>query len=355
MGKMDSRTKTIVPKKKRRSTAKCTYKYAYYDEDGKRRGKTFSASTMTEAKLEAMRWEYERKKEKKPYMSLTEAVERYISVKAPSLSPSTVASYQMMYETHIKDSELGRESVFAVDDVKAQKWVSDLAIKGLSSKTIKNCLSLVSASLRMFAKANISVTIPQTRKKELYCPSTEDLQKLLEYLREHKRDALERATLLAAFGPLRRGEICALTSEDVDFKNNTVTVNKSLVRSSDGRWLVKAPKTESSYRTVMLPEFVMEKLKGIDGRLVEYTPHSLGWMFREAVFATGLPHFRFHDLRHYAASIMHYQGISDKTIQARGGWASNHVMKRVYQNRIEDETRRENESANAYFSEKFSS
>lgn len=330
-----------------------TYKFAYYDDEGQRRGKTFTAYTMTEAKKKAHQWDIDHPRKEHASMSLVEAVRRYIAVKRASLSPSTVASYEDMLNTHIIGTALEKKDVFTLADVDVQKWVSDLALEDLSTKTIKNCYSLVSASCRMFAKKTFTVTFPQTRKTELYCPSNEDIKVLLDWLREHKRYDLERAVLLSAFGTLRAGEITALTSDDVDFEKNTITVNKSLVRNSSGEWEIKAPKTESSYRTIVMPEFVMNKLKGIDGKIVSYTPHSLGWMFREAVRRSGLKHFRFHDLRHYSASIMNYQGISDKTIQQRGGWATTHVMKRVYQNQIEDETRKETEQINGFFTSTF--
>ena len=40
--------------------------------------------------------------------------------------------------------------------------------------------------------------------------------------------------------------------------------------------------------------------------------------------------FRFHDFRHYSASIMHAIGIPDQYIMARGGWKTDTVLKAVY-------------------------
>ena len=66
--------------------------------------------------------------------------------------------------------------------------------------------------------------------------------------------------------------------------------------------------------------------------------------------AAGLPSFRFHDLRHYSASIMHAIGVPDVYIMERGGWKSDHVMKRIYRNSIDDEKRRQTKLINGYFS-----
>lgn len=334
-----------------KKTKKIIQKIAYYDAEGKRRGKTFTASSTAEMAVKIAEWKSTCLIEKKPFMAVQDAVARYIDLKAATLSPSTVASYKDILRVHIKDTSIADLDAEKLSDSDVQLWVSDLAREGLSVKTIKNCYSLLRAAEKMFFKKNFDVTTGQQTQPDLYCPSNDDIKKLLEWIRAHKRYDLERAVLLAAFGPMRRGEICALTDQDIN--GTVITVNKAVVRNENGGWELKAPKTLSSYRSLDMPGFVIDKLKGIDGKLIAYTPHSLGEAFREAVREAGLPHFRFHDLRHYAASIMNYNGISDKTIQARGGWATPHVMKRIYQNKIDKETQRETDKINRYFSENF--
>ena len=59
---------------------------------------------------------------------------------------------------------------------------------------------------------------------------------------------VEIAVLLAAFGPMRRGEICALESTDI--KGNKVSVTKSMVLGPNQTYCIKQPKTYGSYRTI---------------------------------------------------------------------------------------------------------
>lgn len=68
-----------------------------------------------------------------------------------------------------------------------------------------------------------------------------------------------------------------------------------------------------------------------------------------ALTGIGKSTFRFHDLRHYAASIMHAIGIPDQYILQRGGWSSDSVMKTVYRNTIDLETVRQNKKINDHF------
>lgn len=45
---------------------------------------------------------------------------------------------------------------------------------------------------------------------------------------------MELPVLLAAFGPMRRGEICAFESSDIS--GNVVHVNKNMVKEEGGGW-----------------------------------------------------------------------------------------------------------------------
>lgn len=51
---------------------------------------------------------------------------------------------------------------------------------------------------------------------------------------------------------------------------------------------------------------------------------------------SGVPPFRFHDLRHYCASIQHALGIPDAYIMQRGGWQSDAILKDVYRHTMDD-------------------
>lgn len=67
---------------------------------------------------------------------------------------------------------------------------------------------------------------------------------------------------------LRRGELLALTWEDVDLENNFITVNKSLYRSKKtGKLAVKNPKTEKGIRTVPLMSALKAKITPGTGKV----------------------------------------------------------------------------------------
>lgn len=84
--------------------------------------------------------------------------------------------------------------------------------------------------------------------------------------------------------------------------------------------------------------------------MTSLTPDAISCRFTRLLKAAGLPHFRFHDLRHYCASIQHAIGIPDAYIMQRGGWGSDGVLKNVYRHALKDKEDEMSVKANEYFS-----
>lgn len=320
--------------------------YDYTDDAGKKHYKSFTASTLTEAKTMRNVWETKRKSEREESKNLTvqSAVRRYIDSKENVLSPATIRGYESIYKIRFSGA-FGKIKINELTSQQAQIWISDTS-KDLSPKSIQNIVGLLKPALEMFAPdKHFKIQLPAKKKPELYCPSDTDIKKLLSCIQDDPE--LERAVLLGAFGPLRRSELCALT--DTDICGNMVSVNKSLVRGKDNIWYTKVPKTYSSYRIISLPDAVIEKLSGIKGNLFSSTPDTISHRFKRALSKADLPDFRFHDLRHYSASIMHAIGVPDQYILQRGGWSTDGVMKAVYRNTISDESVKQNSLINKHF------
>ena len=315
----------------------------YIDESGKRHYRSFTAPTKAEAQFLAAQWKTNRTEEKKPKLTVYEAIEHYIKIKENVLSPSTIAGYRRMHKNYFGNT-FGRTELNALTNKDIQIWMGTLS-EYLSPKTVRNINGLFQASIEMFMPDfHFSTTLPAKMRPDLYCPSDKDVKELLDYIRGTE---LEIAVLLAAFGPLRRGEICALTDNDI--KGNIVSVSKSMVLGPNREWVIKQPKTYGSYREVEFPDFVIDKLKNIKGPIITASPDNVSERFRRALEAAGLPHFRFHDLRHYSASIMHAIGVPDQYILQRGGWASDNVMKSIYRNTIDLEKVRQTKKIKRHF------
>ncbi|MFR1449269.1 MAG: site-specific integrase [Beduini sp.] len=76
------------------------------------------------------------------------------------------------------------------------------------------------------------------------------------------------AIMLGLYAGLRLGEVCALKWEDIDLEEGVIHINKTVQRLENiNRQLTKTqvmifkPKTQSSYRDVMMPDFLTEYIK----------------------------------------------------------------------------------------------
>ena len=256
-------------------------------------------------------------------ITLRQAYDRYIASKENILSPGTIRVYKDTSNKHLQ--EIMSIKVSRLTSEAIQKSINICAAK-CKPKTVRNIHGLLSAVLKMFRPGFIlNSTLPQKIPPSLYVPDDNDVKKLMSAIKDTD---MEIPVLLAAFGPMRRGEICALTSDDIH--GNIVSVNKSVVRDEDGKTVVKVPKTSSSYREIEYPDFVIKKLKNIEGKITKISPAHITRRFKKILINNDIPVFRFHDLRHYNVSILHAMNVPDKYIMARGGWRTNHTMNNVY-------------------------
>ena len=283
-------------------------------------------------------------------MTVAEALTRYAESRSARVSVSTLTSYRSYIKTAY--SALESVPVHTLTSEMVQEWLDDYAATH-SPKTVRNAYGLLTAACRsVIPDLQFSVRLPRSKDYDYYTPTDANIKKLLKSI---KGTDLERAVLLAAFGTLRRGEIAALLRSDI--KRNTVTVNKAY--AFDGhRFVLKTTKTPSSVRTVALPPEVIEIIvadrHGTD-RIYPHTPNALTKSFEDARNAAGLPHFRFHDLRIYAASIRHSLKIPSQYIMFDGGWKTDAVMKRVYLRTMEDKRIQFAKVSNKHFSKIVSS
>ena len=129
------------------------------------------------------------------------------------------------------------------------------------------------------------------------------------------------------FCGLRRGEIQALTWNDINFTKGTITINKTLTSKIKGqKYVIFPPKTKSSNRTIPIPKNALKGLKML------YKEYSIldGFTNKCFVFGTFKPladtsierkknkwcdiaeikRIRIHDFRHSCASLLINNGAN---------------------------------------------
>jgi len=136
------------------------------------------------------------------------------------------------------------------------------------------------------------------------------------------------AILLAVRTGMRAGELLVLRWDDIDFGAGTLSI--------------KQGKTRASVRTLHLPVDIVHALSehyaaNPDAAFVLHAPiadrvsHSrLREQFARVLKQANLPHFRFHDLRHTAATLAAQAGVHPSAVQAMLGHSNIATTMNIY-------------------------
>lgn len=227
--------------------------------------------------------------------------------------------------THLKriNAVFGDRVLKSVRPSEVKAWTAKLSAEGLADSTVYALHSrmgqLFSDAVHdgLLPKSPLSRrTAPKAGKQRPYVATTEQVWALHDAMPAGQRPAV----LLAAFAGLRIAEGVALRVSDVDFMRGIIAP------------AIQYPgvelKTEESKTPIPIPQNLCLELSVNHTRWGSETlvtnewgralsPHRLEHYFREArATVEGLPEgFRFHDLRHYFASLLIAQGLDVKVVQ----------------------------------------
>ena len=265
------------------------------------------------------------KKDKSP--TLKEWAEKWLELyKVPNLKPKSVVSIKYS----LKKLYAGFENVriAAIKTMDLQEFF--LSIKETRARDM--ALNVLNEMLEKARKQGLIKTNPcegveikkhvQQKKKGL----TPDQQETLE--EAVKGTTLEPIFTLLLTGGFRIGELLALTSDDVDFERNTVTINKDVV-FINGQRVVQTTKTEAGIRTIPLPQTSIDLLKGRKGLLFNTTYNAVRNSFRRLVEKTGID-VSAHMLRHTYSNRLEEAGVPPKVKQYLLGHANLDITQNTY-------------------------
>ena len=289
-------------------------------------------------------------------VSLGEYLRRWVgSYAAIHTSPRTVEGYRSIVERYIIPA-LGGIPLCQLQPQHLENYYANALAHGrldgkggLSGRTVLHQHRVLSEALSHAVKQGVvvrnvaeAVVPPRPGRIEMSTLASENVPKFLEAARGTPYYVLFYAALYTG---MRRGELLGLRWCDIDLGRASISVVQSVYRLSGGEFVIKEPKSPHSRRLVALSPSLAELLRRHHGEqeaqkallgkrlagsdLVFAHPdgspldpstvtHGFGRLLRKA----GLPHIRFHDLRHTHATLMLLAGVHPKIVSERLGHAN---------------------------------
>ena len=255
---------------------------------------------------------------------LADALEKYVEERAESLSPATIRGYNSIVRAIRTQSPIANKRIMSLTDRDIQAIIRNID----SPKTQRNYVNLISSA----TGRKFSVKFRNKLPKEVAVPSDQEVLGLINIF---ARTEMEIPVMLGAYAGLRRGEICALTIQDLD--GDYLHISKDMVLDDFGMWIIKEPKTPASNRVVLLPHHVAERIRK-RGHITNLHPNVITKRFISKQEQLGIETpYTFHSLRHFFASYLHAQQIPDAYVLRAGGWSTPHVMQKVYRHALDNE------------------
>lgn len=356
--------------------------YLGTDARGKKRYKKKSGfKTEKQAELAERRFLHEVEKngidnELKEYL-FEEVFELWFDNYKNSVAESTLHKTTVVFNTHVLPAFEGYK-IKGIKSFHCEEVVKEWASQMRSFKSIKNYASSVFdyAKRHEFIKKNpmdnldmksIKSNVPKVEKDFF---DKEELEEFLTLINQKAPYRWKTFFHLIAYTGARKSELLALNWSDIDFKANTLAINKTLTRGLNNRVMIQDTKTESGMRTITLDPHTMNVMKSWKQRqaqnllknginvnqsseqvifnnyrnsyLSDSSPNNY---LNKFLKNNGLKHVTPHSFRHTHITLLFEAGAKLKEVQARVGHTDIETTMNIYAHVTE---KAEKETANIF-------
>lgn len=312
-------------------------------------------------------------------------LDRWLSMVQDSRRVATYLRYRAYSEGHFKPA-LGQKRLAKLTHDDVQQFLTakrtenrsrGSVSKPLSPRSLHNIFVALGTALSWGVRKGYIAISPMARvdpprfvRTEVRPLTAEQTMKMIE---GSENDPLVCLWTLAALTGARKGELLALSWDDVDLDAGQVHIRRSLRTVKAGEPEYTEPKTARSRRTLDLAEDAIRALRAhrdrqqfyANGMWEGWNPHRLVFVtklgtpfqtdnvtrsFKAALARAGLPSTtRFHDLRHGAATLMLEAGESVPTVAEYLGHATPVVTLSIYAHAVPGSKKRAAERLGATF------
>ena len=329
-----------MPAYKDEKTGKWYCKFYYTDWTGKKRQKLKRGFDLLR---DAKEWErlFLDQFATNPDITFQTLYDKYMRFKENRVKRTTLENQRCAINLHILP--FFKDMIVAeITPADVAEWQNELLGQNFSASHTRQ----INAYLRMMFKYAVDylglikspviaqICKPQPRNIDYWTP---------EEYKIFSDDIKDNIELFTAFEILfytgmRKGELLALTLEDIDFNKRTIRINKTLAYIS-GEYVTQPPKTPKSNRTIEAPCFLLDEIRAYISKLYHPTPQqrlfmrSRVWLGQAITYTCDrldLKRIRVHDLRHSHASLLINLGANPLMIAERLGHEDVKVTMNTY-------------------------
>ncbi|MBY5048373.1 site-specific integrase [Streptococcus agalactiae] len=263
-----------------------------------------------------------------------------------TVKPSTFLVNQNYYKTILKP-HLGQLQMTKITVMICQKFVNCLSrysgyrlYLSLANRIFKFAVNLgiidnnpMSKTLR----SKCTYKNMDTLTKKYY--TKEELNAFLRIVEAEETLEMRLIYRLLSYGGFRIGELIALKDTDFDFRNNTISITKTIAYTKEG-WAVQSPKTKKSNRTISMDAetmtlaklYIKQSIKPLHGsfKLFNFASDTVRKRLDRFILKHGLKRITPHGFRHTHASLLFEAGIPAKIAQERLGHAKIAITMDLY-------------------------
>lgn len=285
-------------------------------------------------KKEALEWEREFLKSTSANMDmmLGAFVDVYFRDKAGELKERTIKNKRYMIEAHVLPY-FENKQMNGISPSDIIQWQNAIRAKGYSQTYLRMVQNQITA---LFTHARNIYNLNNNPCKKVKKMGKSDADKLNFWTKDEYDCFISGIDWESKYYMIfeilfwtgcREGEALALTASDIDTVNRRISITKTYFRHK-GKDEITEPKTRESVRTVIIPEFLAEKLKAYmasmyklpaDERIFAVVPEAVQHVMKRHTDKAGVKYIRVHDLRHSSCACLIHLGVQPMIIKERLG------------------------------------
>lgn len=293
--------------------------------------------------------------------------EKWLAIFKGSLNESTVWIYRGYYYKRVSPI-LGCKRIDKITEIDIRELLNQIKIDGYAHSTLVKVRKLLSQMYESAIDNHYATTNPtkkikipkDTTAKSVHALTQQEQKIFLEFAKER---FYYNAYLFQLYTGVRPGELFALKTGDIDFKEKTISINKTLLyKKGEGKkcgYIFHEPKTETSKRIIPMSsqceKILKQQLK--QKSMLQKKHRQDDEDFKDLLFPTStntpmntscynssiqkvirkirkngheIKDFTGHDLRHTFATRCFESGIEPKTVQSYMGHGSLQMTMDLY-------------------------